>query len=98
MLHMHGENIYFDLLAKYPAHIVNWHDRETPPSLADAQKVFKGVLCGGLSRDALVYKNSDDIKKEAMDAIEQTGGRKLILSTGCVVPIIAPHGNIMAAK
>ena len=98
MLHIHGEDIYFDQVSKYPVQIVNWHDRETPPSLAQAQKMFKGVVCGGLSRDALVYKTAQDVRKEKEDAIQQTGGRRLILSTGCVVPIIAPHGNIMAAK
>ncbi len=98
MLHIHGEDIYFEQVSKYPIQIVNWHDRETPPSLAQAQKTFKGVLCGGLSRDALVYKTAQDVRKEKEDAIQQTGGRRLIVSTGCVVPIIAPHGNFMAAK
>ena len=98
MLHLHGENVYFDLAAKYPVHIVNWHDRETPPSLADARKSFKGVLCGGLGRDTLAYKTSDEIAKEVADALKQTHGERFILSTGCVVPIIAPHGNWMAAR
>ena len=98
MLHIHGEEIYFDQVSKYPVQIVNWHDRETPPSLAQAQKAFKGVSCGGLSREALVYKTAQDVRKEKEDAIQQTGGRRLIVSTGCVVPVIAPHGNLMAAK
>lgn len=98
MLHMHGENIYFDLLAKYPVQILNWHDRETTPSLTEAQKIFNGVLCGGLSRQSLVFKKSSDVKDEARDAFEQTKNKRLILSTGCVVPIIAPHGNIQAAR
>jgi len=98
MLHLHGEDVYFEQLSKYPAQIINWHDRETPPSLSEAQKIFKGVVCGGLSRDALVYKTAQEVRKEKEDAIQQTGGRKLILSTGCVVPVIAPHGNIMATK
>lgn len=98
MLHLHGEDVYFDLAKNYPVHVVNWHDRETPPSLTDAQKTFKGVLCGGISRDTLVYKTAEDVQREVDNAIQQTGGRKLILSTGCVVPIIAPHGNIQAAR
>jgi uroporphyrinogen decarboxylase len=98
MLHIHGLDIYFDQLAKYPLQIVNWHDRQTPPSLAEAQKVFKGVVCGGVSRETLVYKTPQEVRAEKEDAIRQTGGRRLILSTGCVVPVIAPHGNIMAAK
>jgi uroporphyrinogen decarboxylase len=98
MLHIHGEDIYFDQVLKYPVQIVNWHDRETPPSLAEAQKTFKGAVCGGLSRETLVYKTMQDVRKEKEDAIQQTGGRRLIVSTGCVVPVIAPHGNFMAAK
>jgi uroporphyrinogen decarboxylase len=98
MLHLHGNGVYFDLTKNYPVHIVNWHDRETPPSLADAQKTFNGVVCGGLSRDTLVYKDTEEVQREANDAYQQTGGRRLILSTGCVVPVIAPHGNIQAAR
>jgi len=98
MLHMHGKNIYFDVLSKYPVHILNWHDRETDPSLSEALKGFKGILCGGLSRESLVFNKPEDIQSEAKDAFKQTSGKRLILSTGCVVPIIAPHGNIQAAR
>jgi len=98
MLHIHGENIYFEQVSKYPVQIINWHDRETPPSLAQAQKTFKGVMCGGLNRETLVYKTAQDVRKEKEDAIQQTYGQRLIVSTGCVVPVIAPHGNFMAAK
>jgi uroporphyrinogen decarboxylase len=98
MLHIHGGNIYFDILSKYPVNIINWHDRETAPSLSEAIKKFNGVLCGGLSRDSLVFKTRDEIKSEARDAIRQTNRKRLILSTGCVVPIVAPHGNIKAAR
>src|SRR5574341_186018 len=98
ILHVHGADIYFDALIDYPVHIINWHDRETSPSLAEAQRKFKGVVCGGLSRETLVYETPDEIQKEADDAVRQTKGRRLILSTGCVVPIIAPYGNIQAAR
>ncbi len=39
LLHLHGLNIYFDLVPHFSAlfPIVNWHDRETYPSLAEAQ-------------------------------------------------------------
>lgn len=98
MIHLHGSNVYFDAVADYPAPIINWHDRETPPTLAQARPEFDGVLCGGFGRDTLVYKTPEEIRAEAADAIAQTQGKRLILSTGCVVPIIAPHGNIVAAR
>jgi uroporphyrinogen decarboxylase len=103
MLHIHGKNVYFEKVANYPVHILNWHDRETPPTLAAAhaagafQSGQASVLCGGFSRDSLTLGTPAEISREAKDAIHQLDGRGLILSTGCVVPIIAPHGNLKAA-
>ncbi len=97
LLHLHGDNVYFEAVSDYPVHAINWHDRETPPSLADAAKMFHGALCGGLRRDTIVYQTPNEIRAEAADALAQVNGKRLILSTGCVVPIIAPHGNLAAA-
>jgi uroporphyrinogen decarboxylase len=103
LLHIHGINIYFDLITQsmlletvFP--IVNWHDRETPPTLEEAQKLFPGVVCGGVSQKSIVFGDSPRVREEATDAIRQTMGRRLLLGTGCVVPIIAPHGNIQAVR
>ncbi|MDO9130315.1 MAG: uroporphyrinogen decarboxylase family protein [Anaerolineales bacterium] len=99
MLHLHGKDIYFSLLTSslsFP--IVNWHDRDTPPSLAEAQKHFAGVVCGGLRRETVVLGTPDEVQEEAAEALAQTKGRRFILGTGCVVPVIAPHGNILAAR
>ncbi len=98
LLHLHGENIYFDLFADYPVQVVNWHDRDTAPSLAEAQKKFNGALCGGLRRETLVLGTAQDIRREAEDALQQTGGQKFILGTGCVVEVLAPHGNLLTAR
>ena len=98
MLHLHGRDIYFSLLRMYNFQIVNWHDRETYPSLAEAQSLFRGTLCGGLRQDTLVFEDQAKVKEEAEDAIQQTKSHRFILGTGCVVPVIASHGNIMAAK
>ncbi len=98
MLHVHGLNIYFEAVRKYPVHIINWHDRETPPSLEQAQSPTGPVVCGGLRQDTLVYGDQATVRAEAVDAIRQTHGQNFILSTGCVVPVIAPFGNVMAAR
>jgi len=98
MLHLHGKDVYFSLLRFYDFQIVNWHDRETFPSLAEAQSLFKGALCGGLRQDTLVLEERAKVKEEAADAIQQTGGKRFILGTGCVVPITASHGNLVAAR
>jgi uroporphyrinogen decarboxylase len=103
LLHLHGLTIHFELVSQslYPEglfQIVNWHDRETRPTLAEGLKDTRATVCGGISQKTIVFGNQSDILKEAADAIAQSGGRHLILGTGCVVPIIAPHGNIFAAR
>jgi len=98
ILHLHGDHIYFNLAGRYPCQIVNWHDRETGPSLAEGLKNYQGVVCGGINQSTIVFGDRSEIRKEAADAIAQTGGRRFILGTGCVVPVIAPHGNIMASR
>jgi uroporphyrinogen decarboxylase len=45
-----------------------------------------------------VYRDADEVRKEAADAIQQTGGKSFLLGTGCVVPVIASHGNLLAAR
>jgi uroporphyrinogen decarboxylase len=98
LLHLHGHDVYFSLLDSLKFQIVNWHDRETYPTLAEAQKLFPGVLCGGMRQDTLVYENQSEVQKEAADAIQQTNGKRFMLGTGCVVPVIASHGNIRTAR
>ena len=99
ILHLHGDEVMFDQFLDYPIAVINWHDRETPPSLSEAQKRFEGVVCGGLGRwDPIIVGTSESVLKEAKQAIQSTDGFRFILGTGCVVPIIAPYGNIMAAR
>ena len=82
-----------------PIQIINWHDRETFPSLAEAKVRFDGVLCGGLQQyDTIVLGTPDQVTDEALDAIEATDGTRFILGTGCVTPITTPHGNLLAAR
>ncbi|HEY72120.1 MAG: hypothetical protein B6I35_05430 [Anaerolineaceae bacterium 4572_32.2] len=99
VLHLHGTDVMFDLLADYPVQVINWHDRETFPSLAEGQRRFGGAVCGGLQRwDVVVRGNPEQVREQAADAIAQTGGRRFILGTGCVTPIVAPTSNIRAAR
>ena len=97
LLHLHGSDVYFSLLRLMNFQIVNWHDRETYPSLAEAQSLFRGVACGGIRQDTLYKGNQAQVKEEALDAIKQTRGKRFILGTGCVVYYQSPHENIMTA-
>lgn len=97
--HIHGKNLYFNEIPKKNISVLNWHDKETAPSLQEAKKVFPGAVCGGLRQwDTLVYGTPEQVMEEATAAILATEGKRFILGTGCVLPVIAPHSNIAAAR
>lgn len=99
MLHIHGEDIMFDKFCDYPVQIINWHDRETPPSLAEAKNKFPRAVCGGIKRiETMVLGTPEEVEKEAKEAIEATSRERFILGTGCVTPITAPIGNLLALR
>lgn len=99
LLHIHGEDTMYPLLAKYPVDALNWHDRITAPSLAEARKHFSGLLCGGINEwNTLVTGPQSTIEAEVQDAIAQTGGRGLMIAPGCVVPGHAPEEHLMVIR
>ncbi len=99
VLHLHGNDVMFDLVADYPVQVWNWHDRDTPPTLRDALPKVKGAVCGGLGRDSTMLRGTpDDVRREIADAVAQTGGRRLIIGTGCVTLVTTPESNLRAAR
>ena len=99
LIHLHGTNVMFDLVAEYPAQAINWHDVETPPSLSKAANRTEMALCGGLRQwETMVRGTPESVQAEAQTALEATGGRRFILGTGCVTPITAPTCNILATR
>jgi uroporphyrinogen decarboxylase len=98
MLHLHGENIMFEQFTDYPVQVINWHDRDTYPDLAQGQILYPGVVCGGLQRSGTMELGTPErVYSEARDALLATDHKRLILGTGCVLPITTPRANIMAA-
>ena len=57
------------------------------------------ALCGGLRQwETMLRGTPDQVTQEAQTALAATGGRRFILGTGCVTPITAPTGNLVAAR
>ncbi len=99
VLHLHGTESMFELAQSYPCHIVNWHDRETAPSLAEGSRLFqRGAVLGGLARHMLGTATPDEVRAQAEDAVAQTGGRGMILGTGCVTFVTTPEANLEAVR
>lgn len=99
VLHLHGGAPMLNLVADYPVQVINWHDRETDLSLAEGKLKFKGAVSGGLGRwDPMHVGTPAEVRGQARQAIEQTNGRRLVLSTGCVIMGTTPTSNIRAAR
>ena len=99
VMHLHGDAPMFDAVADYPVQVINWHDRETAPPLADGKLKFGGAVSGGLGRwDPMHNGTPVEVREQARRAIEETNGRRFILSTGCVIMTTTPLSNIRAAR
>jgi uroporphyrinogen decarboxylase len=99
LLHLHGDEPLFDLANRYPIDGINWHARETAPSLASALHLTGRGLVGGIARMGPVLAGGpEDVVAEARDAIAQTGGARLIVAPGCVIPTTAPERNLEALR
>ncbi len=97
--HLHGELPMFKFAHELKAHVVNWHDQKSEPTLAQGKTLFDGAVCGGVSELEHVHLGTPSTIREAVrEAIHQTGGRRLIVSTGSVIPVSSPLSNIRAVR
>jgi len=98
LLHLHGRDIYWDAWTALPVHAVNWHDRLTAPTLADASRRFNGGLAAGLGESRTLLNGPPRaVAEEVRDAIAQTRGVGLIVTPGCVLPLAVPDTHLAAA-
>jgi uroporphyrinogen decarboxylase len=98
VLHLHGHNVFFDLVNRYPVKAVNWHNQETYPSLQEARGLTDKAFLTGLDRNLLEKGSPESIAAQVQDAITQTDGCGLILAPACVIPTRASAENLLAAR
>ncbi len=86
VIHMHGEDVMFDLLKDYPVTALNWHIGETDPVLATyAATPGRKPVVGGLRRMALTSGDMDAIRADIASAMAATSGLGLLLGPACVI-------------
>jgi uroporphyrinogen decarboxylase len=88
VLHLHGyKDLYFEMTHDLPAAAVCWSDRAGGPSLAEARKLHKGCLMGGLDETRFGAMTTGEIVAQGREAIREMNGAAFILSPGCSVPV-----------
>lgn len=99
ILHIHGEEIMFDLLVDYPVCAINWHDRGTRPTLGEAVGKYGGCVVGGLDHEETMLNGTKaQIIQQVQDAIQQTRGERLIVGPGCVINPDVPAWRLHTAR
>jgi uroporphyrinogen decarboxylase len=88
VVHLCGSNLNFALARDMPSQVVSWSiHNQGNPSLAKGREIAGRAVMGGLSQRAtLVYGPPAKIEQEARHAMDETGGRGLLLAPGCSVP------------
>lgn len=100
ILHNCGPHIYFDQLAAYPVHALNWAaTQEGNPDLREGKMRSGKAVMGGISEKTVLKSGSPlQVQEEVAKALELTGGKHFLLAPGCSVPPEAPAKNVEAIR
>ena len=86
VMHMHGDDVLFDVLKKYPVDALNWHIGETPPAISDYRASGgKLPIVGGLQRGHITNGNLEAVFHDIDLAIAQTQKRGVIIAPAYVI-------------
>lgn len=86
VVHAHGNNIMFDIVAEYPVQGVSWHVWETEPTVGDFLAAAAGkCIVGGLRRHMITEARLSELAYDIAEMRRLTQGRRLLLAPGCVI-------------
>ncbi len=100
LLHLCGPYAYFDAVADYPVHALNWASvGEHNPTIKEASQRTRLALVGGVNEDNTLQTGTpEQVIDEATAAIRATNGRHLLLTPGCAANPNVPPENLHALR
>jgi uroporphyrinogen decarboxylase len=100
MMHLCEDGIHLEAMADYPVDVFHWDNRtDNNPSLADGCAMVKKAVGGGVDSPALASATPEEVERKALSAIEETGGRGLLLGPGCsILTAKTPDANLHALR
>jgi uroporphyrinogen decarboxylase len=98
VLHVCGRPQDLMAFAEYPVAVINWADRAAGPSIASVRDRLKPAIAAGVDNlNTLPYGAPEDVAGEVRDALEQAGGRPMLITPGCTYdPQVVPPENLQA--
>lgn len=99
LLHLCGDNIFFDELMGYPVDAISW-DTTLPgnPGLRDGRAKSGKAVVGGIShRSTLPAGTPQQVADEVARGIAETGGRGYVIAPGCTFPTTTRRDMLEAA-
>jgi uroporphyrinogen decarboxylase len=98
LVHIHGANAYFDVLAGYDAHALNWHDRRFGPPIPDVLRDYpERAAVAGLDEHGMLSMSAAKVAAQVDDARASGNDRRLLVGPGCVITVATPGENLQAA-
>jgi uroporphyrinogen decarboxylase len=96
VIHVHGANVPWDCALELPPAVINWSDRATGPTIADARRRTDRCLWGGVDETKIAERTPDQVLDEARAAIAESGGPGFALTNGCSVPTETDPAKLQA--
>lgn len=98
LLHVCGKAVDFPRFAAYPVHALNWADRYAGPSIAEAARVARPALCGGLDNlHTMPGGTPEQCAEQVRDTLRQAADRPILIAPGCTYdPDAVPAANLEA--
>ena len=98
LIHVHGANAYFDVLASYHAHALNWHDRRFGPPIQEVLRDYPArAAVAGVDEHGIVEMTAEQVREQVLEARDAAHERRLLVGPGCVITIATPEENLRAA-
>lgn len=98
ILHIHGDQIYFNELLDYPVQAINWSHYYAKPSLSQARQQYKGCLLGGINEKLFGHTTISAVKKEINETLKELGTQNLIITPGCSIETDSPQKQLRSVK
>jgi uroporphyrinogen decarboxylase len=99
VLHVCGAGVLFDEFLDYPVQATSWALAEGNPSLAEGRRRSGRAVMGGLpAKPVLATLSPEAVAERARAAVQETGGRALLLGPGCSIDPDTPDALLHAAR